>query len=150
MEHLALIGVCASGLVGLLSLGLHSSVTDVVRMLASTIMGDGLHSMWVVGFGGIWVLKLSGNFTETERGTSYTYKHICPSPPVFNSETKKNYEDLGFSTHKICILPSLFFRNRRIILTRTSNETKVKCFLGICQTPGRDTESLSVLSLAEH
>lgn len=38
-------GVC-SGLVGLLSLGLHSSATDMVRVLASTIMGDGLHGVW--------------------------------------------------------------------------------------------------------
>lgn len=83
-------GVC-SGLVGPLSLGLHSSVTDVVEVLAPPSKDDGLHSMLVVRLGGIGVLKLSGKFTGTERGTSYSYKHTCPSPPVFNSETKKNY-----------------------------------------------------------
>lgn len=44
--------VC-SGLVGPLSLGLHPSVTDVVEVLASTSMGDGVYSMWMVGLGGI-------------------------------------------------------------------------------------------------
>lgn len=80
-----------SGLVGPLSLGLHSSVTDVVEVLAPTSKDDGLHSMLVVRLGGVGILKLSGKLTGTEGGTSYSYKHLCPSPPVFNSETKKNY-----------------------------------------------------------
>lgn len=106
-------GVC-SDLVVPLSLGFHSSVTDVMWVLASTIMGDGRHSMWVVGLGGIWILKLSGKFTGTERGTSYSYKHyaplnkqICPSPPVFNSETEI-MKILGIVPTKIVVSPALF------------------------------------------
>lgn len=93
-------GVC-SGLVGLSP---HSSVTDVVEVLASTSMGDGLHSMWVVGLGGIWILKLSGKLTGTERDTSFLH---TPSPPVFNSETKI-IKILELVPTKIVFSPALF------------------------------------------
>lgn len=38
--------------------------------------------------GGIRVLKLHGKFTGTERGTSFSHKHMCPS--LFNSRMYQN------------------------------------------------------------
>ena len=74
---------------GPLSLGLPPSVAALVELGAPTGMGVDLHHMRMRGPRGIRVLKLHGKFTGAERGTSFSSKHMCPSP-LFNSGTYKN------------------------------------------------------------
>lgn len=65
-----------SGSAGPLFLELPPGVTDVVEVGASTNMGIAFHHVWAKELGGIRVLRLGGEFTGTERGTSFSCKCI--------------------------------------------------------------------------